>query len=69
MPLFIRLYRSDGQVEYVLALCVGRVGSNTLSVKLTQVAIIDSPLLQSCTVCFGASCGDGLRQLVTSNRY
>ena len=40
----------------------GRLGSNPESVKLVQVAI-DSPPLQPCTVYFGASCGDRLRQL------
>ena len=31
---------------------------------LPQVAI-NSPSMQPCTVCLGASCGDGLRELVT----
>ena len=53
-----------GQVVDVLAFWRGRRCSNPESVKLTQVAI-DSPPMQPCTVCRGAICGDGLRQLVT----
>ena len=41
-----------------------KLGLNLESVKLKQVAI-NSPPMQLCTVCFGVSCSDGLRQLAT----
>ena len=56
--------RPDGRVVDVLVFRRRRLGSNPESVKLTQVAI-DSPTMQPCTVCLGASCGDGLSQLAT----
>ena len=52
----------DGLVVDVLAFWRGRLGSNPESVKFTQFAI-DSPPMQPCTVCLGASCGDDLRHL------
>ena len=51
----------------VLAFWRGKLGSMHEPVKLPQVTI-DSPPVQPCTVCLGASYSDRLRQLVTSNR-
>ena len=55
-------------VSFKAVLCVFqrflRISSNPESVKLAQVDI-DSPTMQPCTVCLGASCSDGLRQLAT----
>ena len=45
-----------------------RLGSNSEPMKLTQVSI-DSPPVLTCTVCLGASCGDGRFPFVASNRY
>ena len=39
------------------------VGCRVVMFLLSTVAN-DSPPMQPCTVCLGASCGDGLRQLV-----
>ena len=57
--------RPDGRVVDVLAYNRGKLGSNRKTVNLTQVAV-DSPLMQSCAVCVGASYGNGLRQFATS---
>ena len=42
--------------------------SSTTPLSLIQVAI-DTPPMQPCTVCLGASCGNGLRKLAALNKH
>ena len=51
--------------DYKRILSNGREGD----VLAASEVVISSPLMQPCTACLGASCGNALRYLVTSEWY